>query len=135
MQRAGSPLPYLPPEGAADGSSGQQSQAVAPTGQNGQTQSSAGETRELHPLAPRGPPTTTDSTYVFWPGPAGRGRNAAANALANAVVGAGASGEDGPHGQLALTRQKTAQEVYGNITAPYDYTAGYHSLMKYLPHR
>ncbi|ETW80605.1 hypothetical protein HETIRDRAFT_245864, partial [Heterobasidion irregulare TC 32-1] len=29
----------------------------------------------------------------------------------------------------------TAQEVYDTVTTPYDYTEGYHSLMKYLPYR
>lgn len=30
---------------------------------------------------------------------------------------------------------KTAEEVYGSVTKPYDYTEGYHFLMKVLPFR
>lgn len=81
----------------------------------------------LHPLAPRWPPSTTDSTYVFWPGPVanmGTSRSAAASALPN-----------GANKGSALMRPKTAQEVYDTVTTPYDYTEGYHSLMKYLPYR
>ncbi|THH15134.1 hypothetical protein EW146_g5291 [Bondarzewia mesenterica] len=81
----------------------------------------------LHPLAPRWPPSSTDSTYVFWPGPvanAGKSRSAAASALTN-----------GTNTASALSGPKTAQEVYDNVTMPYDYTEGYHSLMKYLPYR
>lgn len=36
---------------------------------------------------------------------------------------------------LGLTGPKTAEEVYGSITKPYDYTEGYHFLMKVLPFR
>ncbi|KAI0268780.1 hypothetical protein BC834DRAFT_653237 [Gloeopeniophorella convolvens] len=53
----------------------------------------------LHPLAPRWPPSTTDSAGLELSGP------------------------------------KTAEEVYGSITKPYDYTEGYHFLMKVLPYR
>lgn len=139
MQRPGSPgLGYQSMDTTGDGSSSQQQQTnVSQTGQNGQAQGQRSE-EPLHPLAPRWPPTTTDSTYVFWPGPPGRGRNAAANALANAAVNAANAGGNGDEvglGQVVLSRQKTAQEVYGSVMAPYDYTAGYHSLMKYLPHR
>ncbi|EIM81151.1 uncharacterized protein STEHIDRAFT_134790 [Stereum hirsutum FP-91666 SS1] len=132
MQRSGSPgLGYQSMDTAGEGSSGQQQQlGASQTGQNAQGQVQRSE-EPLHPLAPRWPPTTTDSTYVFWPGPPGRGRNAAATALANAVAG----GDDIGLGQVVLSKQKTAQEVYSSVIAPYDYTAGYHSLMKYLPHR
>lgn len=143
LQRSGSPgLGYQSMDTTGDGSSRQQQQSGAPqTGQTNQAQGQRSEEQQpLHPLAPRWPPTTTDSTYVFWPGPPGRGRNAAANALANAAVNAASAGGNGDElglglGQVVLSRQKTAQEVYGSVMAPYDYTAGYHSLMKYLPHR
>ncbi|KAH9058824.1 hypothetical protein EDB87DRAFT_844575 [Lactarius vividus] len=36
---------------------------------------------------------------------------------------------------LELSGPKTAEEVYGSITKPYDYTEGYHFLMKVLPFR
>lgn len=36
---------------------------------------------------------------------------------------------------LGLTGPKTPEEVYGSITKPYDYTEGYHFLMKVLPFR
>jgi hypothetical protein len=36
---------------------------------------------------------------------------------------------------LEFSGPKTAEEVYGNITKPYDYTEGYHFLMKVLPFR
>ena len=36
---------------------------------------------------------------------------------------------------LGLSGPKTAEEVYGSITKPYDYTEGYHFLMKVLPFR
>ncbi|KAI0305435.1 hypothetical protein B0F90DRAFT_1697992 [Multifurca ochricompacta] len=36
---------------------------------------------------------------------------------------------------LELSGPKTAEEVYGGITKPYDYTEGYHFLMKVLPFR
>ena len=36
---------------------------------------------------------------------------------------------------LELLGPKTAEEVYGSITRPYDYTEGYHFLMKVLPFR
>ena len=36
---------------------------------------------------------------------------------------------------LGLTGPKTASDVYGSITKPYDYTEGYHFLMKVLPFR
>ncbi|KAI9511158.1 hypothetical protein F5148DRAFT_1173060 [Russula earlei] len=37
--------------------------------------------------------------------------------------------------ELELSGPKTAEEVYGSITKPYDYTEGYHFLMKVLPFR
>ncbi|KAI9456508.1 hypothetical protein BJY52DRAFT_1275841 [Lactarius psammicola] len=37
--------------------------------------------------------------------------------------------------RLELSGPKTAEEVYGSITKPYDYTEGYHYLMKVLPFR
>ena len=127
----GSPAPvltYPPMDTAADGLS---QQGIPPAGQL--VQSADDQQKQLHPLAPRWPPTTTDSTYVFWPGPLGKGRNAATSALAGANAN-GNSGDDGLS-QALVSRQKTAQDVYGSVMAPYDYTAGYHSLMKYLPHR
>lgn len=36
---------------------------------------------------------------------------------------------------LELSSPKTAEEVYESITKPYDYTEGYHFLMKVLPFR
>lgn len=36
---------------------------------------------------------------------------------------------------LEFSGPKTAQEVYGSVTKPYDYTEGYHFLMKVLPFR
>jgi len=36
---------------------------------------------------------------------------------------------------LEFSGPKTAEEVYGSITKPYDYTEGYHFLMKVLPFR
>lgn len=36
---------------------------------------------------------------------------------------------------LELSGPKTAEEVYESITKPYDYTEGYHFLMKVLPFR
>ncbi|TFY58137.1 hypothetical protein EVG20_g8271 [Dentipellis fragilis] len=73
----------------------------------------------LHPLAPRWPPSTTDSTYVFCPDTAPRSRTAAFSSMSG----------------MELARQRTSQEVYETVTAPYDYTEGYHFLMKYLPKR
>jgi hypothetical protein len=36
---------------------------------------------------------------------------------------------------LEISGPKTAEEVYESITKPYDYTEGYHFLMKVLPFR
>lgn len=36
---------------------------------------------------------------------------------------------------LERSSPKTAEEVYESITKPYDYTEGYHFLMKVLPFR
>ncbi|TFY74732.1 hypothetical protein EWM64_g9280 [Hericium alpestre] len=89
------------------------------TGSSSTDQDATLKGEPLHPLAPRWPPSSTDSTYVFSPETLSRSRLSAYNSLSNTDP----------------ARQRSAQEVYDNVTAPYDYTEGYHSLMKYLPKR
>ncbi|VDB89228.1 unnamed protein product [Peniophora sp. CBMAI 1063] len=71
----------------------------------------------LHPLAPRLPPSTADSSYVF--GPAAFDRHDGHTEIEGPGVGAVARGD----------------EVYGAVTKAYDYTKGYHLLMQTIRHR
>ncbi|KZV63664.1 hypothetical protein PENSPDRAFT_201697 [Peniophora sp. CONT] len=68
----------------------------------------------LHPLAPRLPPSTADSSYVF--GPAAFDRH------------------DG-HAEIGTGAVVRGDEVYGAVTKAYDYTKGYHLLMQTIRHR
>ena len=74
----------------------------------------------LHPLAPRWPLSTTDQAYVF--------QSFLFEVITQRNLGATDSG-------LGFSGPKTAEEVYGSVTKPYDYTEGYHFLMKVLPFR
>ncbi|KAI0315956.1 hypothetical protein OF83DRAFT_1061189 [Amylostereum chailletii] len=80
--------------------------------------------RALHPLAPRWPPSTTDSTYVFSPSATGPG------GMSSFLNSGGTGGSS-----YELSGPRTAEEVYATVTKPYDYTEGYHFLMKILPYR
>ena len=74
----------------------------------------------LQPLAPRWPLPTADSAYVSKP-----------HFLSFVAQHSTVTTRSG----LELSGPKTAEEVYGSITKPYDYTEGYHFLMKVLPFR
>lgn len=77
---------------------------------------SSQSSQPLHPLAPRWPAPTTNSTYVF--GPAAFDRESSLSLS--------------EYGNVGSSR---GDEVYAAVTRPYDYTEGYHFLMKILPHR
>ncbi|KAI0256295.1 hypothetical protein BJV78DRAFT_1170749 [Lactifluus subvellereus] len=111
------PYPTLDPSSSATTSSAhtpQDSFVAAPLQQVSAPQSA------LQPLAPRWPLPTTDSAYVSKP------HFLCFITQHNIVT---------THSGLELSGPKTAEEVYGSITKPYDYTEGYHFLMKVLPFR
>ncbi|KAI0063620.1 hypothetical protein BV25DRAFT_1801796 [Artomyces pyxidatus] len=71
--------------------------------------------------------TTPDSTNT--PPPSAHASDSAA-----LLRTAGMSGFSAGSG-LDLVGPRSADEVYGSVTKPYDYTEGYHFLMKILPYR
>lgn len=73
----------------------------------------------LHPLALRWPHTSADSAYVAL--------SSFMASFPNNIVTIDSG--------LEISGPRTAEEVYESITKPYDYTEGYHFLMKVLPFR
>lgn len=89
----------------------------APTSAEQSSTSLESASQPLHPLAPRLPPSTPDSSYVF--GPAAFDRHDGHAEIESPGIGAIIRGD----------------EVYGAVTKAYDYTQGYHLLMQTIRHR
>lgn len=94
----------------------------------------------MHPLEPRIreiAPSPTSATTAFM------GRSSSKDSIARALGSTSPSNSptssSSLHGasylETAQTRSSQLQNINARVTRPYDYTEGYHFLMKYLPSR
>ena len=114
----------------------QLAQQQQPKQRQSQFSSSMEPLHPLHPRYSRNSPGPTTAPTAFM------GRSSSTDSIARAVMGTPSSPSDSPASSNHQTnyldnacRGSQLQNINERVTRPYDYTEGYHFLMKHLPSR